>query len=186
MLSTLKERDFPLVICFHPEDALSDLETILGERHRYLPQKGDDLGRRMEHCFGHAFSKGFQRVVGIGSDIPDLPAGIVEEAFASLKAIDSVIGPSLDGGYYLIGFQCGSFLPEAFREILWGTDTVLKQTMDILKRHKLATHLLPIWRDIDTVEDLKHFFEKNKDTALCPRTIAYLQTTKLIRAKHQA
>lgn len=179
MLAALEKRDFALSICFYPEDALKDLKKMLGGKYRYLPQKGEDLGRRMEHGLHQAFCWGFHRVVIIGSDLPDLPMEIVVQAFNFLEGVDSVIGPTFDGGYYLIGFHRGGFLPETFRGIQWGTGTVLKQTMDILRGHKLTTHLLPSWRDIDTFEDLKQFFDNNKDTSNCPRTMAYLRTAKL-------
>ena len=180
MLSQLEKADYPFFICVHPEDALERLKTLLGEKHQYLPQRGDDLGQRMEHCFRNAFSRGFRRVIVIGSDVPDLPEEIIGNAFRFLNTFDCVIGPSLDGGYYLIGFRRDSLLPEAFRGIQWGTDIVLKKTTDILRIHHVSVHLLQTWRDIDTLEDLKHFFETNKDTSACPRTIAYLHGSKLL------
>jgi rSAM/selenodomain-associated transferase 1 len=180
MLSQLEKADYPFFICVHPEDALERLKTLLGERHQYVPQRGDDLGQKMEYCINNAFSIGFRRVLLIGSDVPDLPGKIVTDAFRFLKTFDCVIGPSLDGGYYLIGFRRDSLLPEVFRGIEWGTDIVLKKTTDIVRRHHLRTQLLKTWRDIDTVRDLKHFFETNKDTSACPRTIAYLHRSKLL------
>jgi rSAM/selenodomain-associated transferase 1 len=180
MLSQLEKADYPFFICVHPEDALERLKTLLGEKHQYLPQRGDDLGQKMEYCINNAFSIGFRRVLLIGSDIPDLPEEIIGNAFRLLNTFDCVIGPSLDGGYYLIGFRRDSLLPEAFRGIRWGTDIVLKKTTDILRIHHVSVHLLQTWRDIDTLEDLKHFFETNKDTSACPRTIAYLHVSKLL------
>ena len=180
MLSQLEKADYPFFVCVHPEDALERLKTLLGEKRQYLPQKGDDLGQRMEHCFRNAFSRGFRRVIVIGSDVPDLPEDTLGDAFRFLNTADCVIGPSFDGGYYLIGFRSDSLLPEAFRGIHWGTDRVLKKTTDTLRRHHLRTHLLRTWRDIDTVEDLKQFFETNKHTSTCPRTMTYLNTTKLL------
>jgi len=96
----------------------------------------------------------------MGSDVPDLPARIVGKAFRFLTVVDSVIGPSFDGGYYLIGFRRSGFLPEAFRDIQWGTDMVLKETTAILRGYNLTNHLLPTWRDVDTVEGLRQFLEK--------------------------
>lgn len=185
MLTTFQSNRFPLSICVHPEDALGDVKKVLGEDHRYLPQRGKDLGGRMDYCFRQAFSHGFERVVAIGSDIPDLPAEIIGEAFASLEVVDSVVGPSLDGGYYLIGFHRTRFLPEVFSGIQWGTDRVFGQTTDLLKKHALSVHFLPRWRDLDTLEDLKEFLEKNRDTSNCPRTIAYLHDSTLLLTEHR-
>lgn len=180
MLATLEQRDFPLYCCFYPEDALADITKILGVQYQYLPQRGNDLGARMAHCFHEAFSRGFDRVVLIGSDVPDLPGEIIDETFASLADVDSVIGPAVDGGYYLIGFNKGSFTPEIFRSIEWSTETVLQKTLDILKRQRRRVYLLPQWRDIDTLEDLRQFFERNKATSICPRTIAYLKDNNML------
>jgi rSAM/selenodomain-associated transferase 1 len=179
MLLKLEKESFTFFICVHPENALDRLKLLLGEKYQYMPQRGDDLGQRMEHCFRNAFSKDFRRVIVMGSDLPDLPAEIIGDAFRFLNTLECVIGPSVDGGYYLIGFRSDSFLPETFRGLPWGTDTVLRKTTDILRNHRLRTHLLQSWRDIDTVEDLRHFFEKNKDTPICPRTMAYLHSSKL-------
>ena len=183
MLSKLKNKKFPFFICFYPEDALRGLKKLLGEQYPYLPQRGDDLGQRMEYCFHSVFSMGFHHVIAIGSDVPDLPEEIIDDAFRFLTRVDCVIGPSFDGGYYLIGFRSDSLLPEAFKGIEWGTKVVLKKTTDIVRRHHLRTQLLKTWRDIDTVEDLRQFFEKNKNTSLCPQTMTYLQSLKIPHLK---
>ncbi len=175
MLSTLEKGDFPFFVCFYPADALADIKEVLGAQYHYLPQQGADLGERMEHCLSHVFSAGFGRAVLIGSDLPDLPLDIIDEAFASLQRVDAVLGPALDGGYYLIGFKKSSFTPEVFRDMPWGTETVLQQTIDMLKNLRQTIHLLPDWGDIDNLEDLKKFFERNKGTPRCPRTMAYLR-----------
>jgi len=94
-------------------------------------------------------------VVLVGSDIPDLPLEFIEEAFTSLEEKDVVIGPSLDGGYYLIGFKDKKFSPQAFKGIPWSTERVFEETMKILKHEGLTVHALKPQRDIDTVEDLK-------------------------------
>ena len=179
LLSKFENKPFPFFICFYPEDALRGLKKLLGEQYSYLPQKGDDLGQRMEYCFHGVFSKGFQHVIAIGSDVPDLPAEIIDDAFGFLARVDCVIGPSFDGGYYLIGFRRHSFLPQVFTGIEWGTEVVLKKTTEIVRRHHLRTQLLRTWRDIDTVEDLRQLFEKNKNTSLCPQTMTYLQSLKI-------
>jgi rSAM/selenodomain-associated transferase 1 len=154
MLSTLKTGDFPFYICFHPRSALKDLKEWLGNKHHYIPQKGKGLGERMKNGFIEAFSMGHERAVLIGSDIPDLPLDFVEEAFASLKKKDAVIGPALDGGYYLIGFNDKTFSPQVFEGMAWGTETVFDETRKALKKLRRKVHTLPYQRDIDTVEDL--------------------------------
>jgi len=185
MLSQLQGGIYRLIICYHPEDALEDVKRIVGEGYHFQPQRGDDLGMKMEQCLANAFSSGFKRAIVIGSDVPDLPAEITEESFAALEVYDSVIGPALDGGYYLVGFQRASFLPEAFRGIEWGTDIVLRQTLDIFRDNKRTVHLLPPLRDIDTPEDLKAFFQKNRGTPNCPHTMTFLNQSKLLSIKDE-
>ena len=157
MLSTLKTGDFPFYIYFYPKNAQKGLKAWLGDQHHYIPQKGKDLGERMRNGFIEAFEMGFKRVVLIGSDIPELPLEFIEEAFASLEEKDAVIGPSYDGGYYLIGFKDKTFSSQVFEGITWGTETVFEDSIKVLKKLRQTVHTLPYRRDIDTVEDLKNF-----------------------------
>jgi rSAM/selenodomain-associated transferase 1 len=179
MISRFEREGFPLFICVHPENALAGLKTLFGEHLHYLPQRGADLGQRMEGCLRYAFSRDFHRAILIGSDIPDLPGEIITDAFRFLNTVDCVIGPSLDGGYYLIGFREDSLLPEAFSGIPWGIDTVLGETIEVLTRYHRTIHLLRTWGDIDTFDDLKRFIEQSKDTSRCPRTMAYIRSVEL-------
>ncbi len=154
MLSTLNRGTFLFYVCFHPEDSLKDLKNWLGEDYLYMPQIGENLGEKMKNAFIEAFSMNFKRVLLIGSDIPDLPLEFIEEAFQSLDEKDAVIGPSVDGGYYLIGFKDKTFLPRVFEKIPWSTDRVFGETMMILEHQRLSVHTLQPLRDIDTVKDL--------------------------------
>jgi len=154
MLSTLNRGTFLFYVCFHPEDSLNDLKNWLGEDYLYTPQIGENLAEKMKNAFIEAFSMSFKRVLLIGSDIPDLPLEFIDEALKSLDEKDVVIGPSVDGGYYLIGFKDKTFLPRAFEKIPWGTERVFDETMKVLANQKLTVHTLHPLRDIDTVEDL--------------------------------
>jgi rSAM/selenodomain-associated transferase 1 len=158
MLSSLNRGTFLFYLCFYPGDSLENLKKWLGEEYLYMPQYGGDLGERMENCFMEAFAMNFKRVVLIGSDIPDLPLEFIEEAFTSLKEKDAVIGPSLDGGYYLIGFKDKTFSSKVFKGISWSTERVFEQTTKILEREGLTVHSLKPLRDIDTIEDLRNLY----------------------------
>jgi rSAM/selenodomain-associated transferase 1 len=124
-----------------------------GERPLSLiAQQGKDLGERMRNAFAWGFSQGFRKVVLIGSDAPTLPADFIEKAFKQLDLTRLVLGPSLDGGYYLIGAQPPT--PDLFDEIAWGTDGVFLATLRKLNRQRESFHLLPFWYDIDRPQDL--------------------------------
>jgi rSAM/selenodomain-associated transferase 1 len=153
MLAMLKKGDFPFRLYFYPEHSLESLRAWLGNNYDYFPQRGRNLGQRMKNGFHDAFASGFRKVVLVGSDIPDLPLGFIREAFIALQKNEAVVGPSYDGGYYLIGFRDAGFSPEVFEGIPWSTEKVLAKTIKLLGSKKF--HLLPKWRDIDTVEDLK-------------------------------
>lgn len=164
MTGTLKAAPYPFRICYHPPGAGDAVSSWLGNGFISLPQQGKDLGKRMENAFHQVFSEGFSSAIIIGSDIPDLPDNILNEALGSLKTSDAVIGPAVDGGYYLIGFRKHTFLPEVFRGRTWSTNTVLPETMELFKRSAYRVHLLPEWRDVDTIEDLRALLLRNTQT----------------------
>jgi len=180
MLSALESTAFPITICYYPKDALDDVKGIVGDGYAFQPQYGEDLGERMKNGMMDSFAQGFDPVIVIGSDIPDLPVAFIRESFAALQTYDTVIGPALDGGYYLIGFRQESFLPEAFKGIEWGTNTVLTQTLGILRDHQRTAYLLPPLRDIDTLEDLRGLFQKHEGTPNCQRTMSYLNNSQIL------
>lgn len=91
----------------------------------------------------------------IGSDLPDLPGQTFTDAFEALCTHGAVVGPSHDGGYYLIGFRSEAFTPDVFRGIRWSDPSVLRKTLERLKGIANGVHLLPPWGDVDTAEDLQ-------------------------------
>jgi glycosyltransferase A (GT-A) superfamily protein (DUF2064 family) len=109
-----------------------------------------------------------------------LPVEYIDLAFSQLKTTDAVLGPSSDGGYYLIGFSKDTFLPEAFDGVDWSSERVCEQTLDILKQHHLAITVLPQWHDVDNAEDLKSLYDRNIDTAFSKSlTMCYLRQKAL-------
>lgn len=92
------------------------------------------------------------RTVLIGSDCPEITVEIILQAFQALENYDAVIGPSTDGGYYLIGL-CHP-RAELFQGIDWGTEVVFHQTIKKMQALQLSCHILPALRDIDVPEDL--------------------------------
>ena len=130
ILTTLKDLDVNLRIVFDPPDSKEQFQHWLGKNYSYIPQTDQDLGQRMKNTFLQTFSEGFKSVIVIGSDSPDLPKEYLELAFTALDKSDVVIGPSSDGGYYLIGFTMDSFLPETFDQINWSSNTVFEWTVN--------------------------------------------------------
>lgn len=119
---------------------------------KYL-QDGDDLGLRMKKAVAKGFDEGFGKVVVIGSDCPDVTPEILCSSFKALTESDTVLGPSADGGYYLLGLN--KFIPQIFQGIDWSTPEVLSQTEKVLSSLNYSCSLLPVLNDVDTEEDLK-------------------------------
>jgi rSAM/selenodomain-associated transferase 1 len=113
-------------------------------------QIGQDLGIRMLHAFKKGFDAGYEKVMIIGSDLYDLTSQNIENAFIQLNTNDVVIGPAEDGGYYLLGMN--SLHPKIFKNKVWGTASVRKDTLDDLISKKVK--LLEIMNDIDIYEDI--------------------------------
>ncbi len=118
-------------------------------------QEGDNLGLKMQNSFVDAFKNGYKKVVIVGSDLYDLKAKHIQDAFKELDQIDVVIGPAHDGGYYLLGMK--KLHSEVFSNKNWGTDTVLRDTLQDLKH--INVHLLEELNDIDVYEDIKNISE---------------------------
>jgi hypothetical protein len=132
-----------------------------GTGYNVVQQNGNDIGERMLNAFIHVFNAGYKNAVLIGSDLPDLPAAFIENAFAALNTADAVIGKSTDGGYYLIGFRNETCFPDYFQGIKWSASSVFQRTMDKFSRSEKSVYMLPEWMDIDDPNDLKQFYERN-------------------------
>ncbi len=140
------------VLCFDPPDALPAVAEWLGGNGLEFRAQGEgDLGERLEHAFREALRRSRKAVV-VGTDAPELDGEVVRTAFQALDAADLVVGPSLDGGYYLLGLR--RWAPELFRDIPWSTSEVLRTTLRRAEELGLRIVLLDPLRDVDTVEDL--------------------------------
>ena len=160
-LVTLERLSVTLRIYFTPASSEVRFRQWLGEERSFLPQEGGDLGERMKNAFLDVFSEGFERAVLIGSDLPDLPGLIIRDSLLSLDTYGSVVGPSQDGGYYLIGFRNSTFTHEVFDSVPWSTDTVLDSTLTILAHHLRTVYMLEYWNDVDTFSDLKALLHRS-------------------------
>jgi uncharacterized protein len=175
LVRTLRQTPYHFRICYYPEDSDDRVRQWLGPGEEYVPQAGADLGERMKNAFLEAFSGGLRHVLIIGSDSPDLPKAVLDEAFEALMEADAVIGPSLDGGYYLIGFKDETFLPQVFEQMDWGTEVVLAQTLERFEKKGYRVHLLPPWKDVDRMEDLTTLYHMNRRTPFASsQTMVYI------------
>jgi len=134
-----------------PSNLSGFFNGIEGSDIRLFIQQGENLGDKMRQAFVDRFADGYKKVVIIGSDSPSLPVSYIDEVLTSDK--DLMLGPSTDGGYYLIGMVGKVF--EVFDGIAWGTDQVLDETLDRVKKAGVSLELLPVWYDVDFLEDLK-------------------------------
>lgn len=172
-LSELAENtEADIIVCHAPESARKDMPDWLGTSYRYIGQKGTDLGIRMENGFREAFFMGYGRVVLVGSDIPALTADIIQEALNALSPDTAALGPADDGGYYLIGFQKGSLVPDIFHHMEWSTDLVFQQTVSRLEEAGTAVHELPQLEDTDTIEDVETLIALGSMGPLGPKSLA--------------
>lgn len=144
---------------------------------RAVPQEGDGLGERLFRGLSRAATAdgGAVAVAALGSDHPTVRDRVVREAFARVEAgADAVLGPSADGGYYLIALAPHAVRREVFSGIDWSTERVLAQTLDRLRTLGLTVELLEEGRDVDTPEDLRRLARElaadPETAALCPRT----------------
>ncbi len=141
-------------IAYYPENRQDMVAAWLGRERQYIAQSGKDLGRRMANAMAGAFDHGAGRVALVGTDIPQIRSGLLAQAFDALNRSDVVIGPSLDGGYWLIGACRETFIPAIFENIDWGTSSVCAATTELCQTHGLATSFLEPLRDVDTLADL--------------------------------
>lgn len=143
------------VISYAPAEAKATFEALAPSHFSLILQQGRDLGARLLSTFEQIFSRGCLRALAIDSDTPTLPTVYLERALDLLAdtRIDVVLGPSEDGGYYLIGLRQPH--RELFEEISWSTSHVLSQTLQRSQEQQLQVACLEPWYDVDTPDDLK-------------------------------
>lgn len=148
-LSTVGQRR---VLAITPADRLDEFLAISGQAWTIESQANGDLGARMRHYFDSAFANGAQSVVLLGSDSPDIPLSHITSAFQLLDEYPVVLGPSDDGGYYLIAARDET--PPIFEEIAWSTPSVLEETIRRLDQVGVRHAQLPPWYDVDDADSL--------------------------------
>lgn len=172
--------DVETFACFTPDDAFEGENSLLelwdGPR---LAQCEGDLGARMLDCFARLRAQGFQKVLLIGSDSPDVPLARLKRAFETLQTVPMLVfGPAPDGGFYAMGASLD--VPEwLFKNVVWSdakTLATIRWTNARRGKNKLEWAQLPYWRDVDDADDLielrRRLFELGTHA---PQTRAFLQ-----------
>jgi rSAM/selenodomain-associated transferase 1 len=164
------------VVAFTPPEARDTMARIIPAGFTLVPQRGVDLGARLDGLLADLLAAGHRGAIAIDSDSPTLPMLFIAEAARALAAshADVVVGPCDDGGYYLIGLRRPH--PELFDAMPWSTERVLPLTLERARRHGLRTHVLPAWFDVDTEADLVRLRD-----ALAMRSTGPRRTLALIR-----
>ncbi len=140
-------------IYFWPKEEKSIFESLVANlSFKLCCQRGVDLGEKMENSFKYLFRQGFSKILIIGVDSPTFPVEYINKAYEKLNKTELVIGPSADGGYYLIGLKEKAY--PLFSGVEWGSSKVLLQTEELIRKHKIKLSLLPVHYDIDTFEDI--------------------------------
>ena len=164
----------PFVWVFHPPE--SDFAALVAPGVRCLPQAGGDLSERLHNCVRTLVDDGFERVIVIGADVPHVRDAWLDEAEQQLDTADVVLGPSDDGGYYLVGMRAAH---DIFSGVAMGTTRVLEETLARAAAAGLGVHLLPQSFDIDAAADLDRLRRLIDDgSTWLPHTAAALRRWK--------
>jgi rSAM/selenodomain-associated transferase 1 len=166
------------VACY-PAQAQEYFARLAPEVER-MTQEGADLSERLHGVLTALLEQGYAQVVAVSSDSPDLPRACLVEAFARLDdpSTDVVLGPCEDGGYYLIGVKAAP--GRMVRDVRMSTPRVLADTLAIAEAESLRVHLLPMWYDVDAVEDLRRLAANTqRDPNSAPETALRLSALAL-------
>ncbi len=156
-------RHYDIVLCKTPESGSGCFEDILpGVVVRDQPE--GDVGEKMSGVFRSEFARGYGKICLIGTDCPGISSSDILRTFELLGKSELVLGPSRDGGYYLIGLSV--FRPELFAGIAWGTDGVLSGTLGIARSLGIGYGCLAVRADIDEMAGIERYISENPGTEL--------------------
>ncbi len=145
-------------VFYSSKEEMQKVKRWIGSKFYFIPQVEGTIGEVLECAFSTMFSHGAQKAIVLASDVPDLCSTVIDDAIDALDACDVVIGPSRDGGYYLIGMKRMHY--KLFTDIAWSTQKVTEQTMSIIQSSGLTVSSLIPLIDIDTEEDLRHWSKR--------------------------
>ena len=171
-----KRAEADIFVFYTPEEEKGRLLHVLKEEAVCISQQGDDLGMRMKLAIDHVLKMGYQKVILIGTDIPQVRTETFEQAFLELDTHDIVIHPTYDGGYYLIGMKTEQ--NSIWKVRRYGTNTVIQDTLQHMKEEHLTVAVGEKYYDIDDKYDLKQLYLdlKIENVWSCPNTKVYLES----------
>ncbi len=170
----------PVFLAFTPATASAWADRTFGTRTRLFPQSNGNLGDRMLAALQHVHKRDHAPLLLIGTDIPLLRPRHLRDALQALARADLCLGPTEDGGYYLLG--CREPVKSLFDDIAWGTDAVLETTLLRAKEVGLGCELIDELYDVDTPEDLIRFRQELDQ----PANDAHRRTREALRTPANA
>lgn len=163
-----------LLVFYGQEGPLSILQELLPDQRQFFPQQGNILGEKMDNAIAQTLAMGYDRCVLVGADLPELHRGIIAAAMQSLDQSPLVLGPTMDGGYYLIGsrMRC-SFV---FAGQSYGGSTVFEQTMAAIKAAGYCCRTVQPLHDVDSPQDLRALADRlHQQPAACAHSRQFLR-----------
>lgn len=171
-----------LLLAFTPADGRHVLEPRLPQNLMWVEQHGATLGERLDSTINYAGELGFSPIVVLGADSPTLPASFIKNTLDVLSRgnAEVVLGPTSDGGYYLIGFNKPN--SAVLQDVTWSSSRTFQQTASNIKQLQLRLFTLPRWYDVDTFADLTFLANElrtdPKARARAPQTYRWLALHK--------
>lgn len=164
-----------LLVFYGDEGPLASLQKILPEQQKYFPQQGASLGEKMDRAITQTLSIGYERCVLVGADLPELNRNIIAQAMHTLKENQLVLGPTADGGYYLVGST--KPCPQIFSGQSYGGSSVFENTVAAAREAGLSLGTVASMEDIDQPEDLRKLAERlnRQPDSVCPHSRQFLR-----------
>jgi uncharacterized protein len=162
-----------------PESDVNELARLANNEASVVAQKGEGLAAGLTSVFAHFAEAHQRRTIAFNSDSPHLPRSVLEDAFETLAAHDLVVGPTHDGGYYLVGAKASH--PTLFAHDGMGTSSALERVLSRARALELSVGFAEPFYDVDVADDLTRLAEELRlEPARAPRTAAWLKEWELV------
>lgn len=173
--SCLAPQQWDLLVFYGEEGSLSVLQELLPQQKDFFVQQGKILGEKMDRAIADTFKMGYDRCVLIGADLPLINREIIAQAMRTLGETSLVLGPTVDGGYYLVGST--KPCPEIFSGQSYGGSNVFENTVAAAQKAGLSLGTVATMEDIDQPEDLRNFADKlsMQPEKICPHSRRFLR-----------